>query len=62
MTIRLKQAYTERVTYSKNRATTNQKHTIELQKTKRGGYMHKIKGNHQTAKRKIKEQSRNRIN
>ena len=39
------------LTYLKNRATTNQNQTIHLQKPKRRGHKHKIKGNHLTKKR-----------
>ena len=38
----------------KNRATINQKHTIDSQKQKKGTQV-KIKGNHQTTKRKKKK-------
>ena len=49
------------LTYLKNKATTNQKHTVDSQKPKRRGHKHKIKGNHQITKRKTKrtEQRRN---
>ena len=40
-----------RLTYLKNRATTNQKHS---QKPKRRGHKHKIKGSHPIKKRKKK--------
>ena len=57
MTIRLKQADIEKLTYLKNGATTNQKQTIDSRKTKRG-HKHKVKGNHLTKKER-KEQKRN---
>lgn len=44
--------------YLNNRATTNQKCTIDSQKPKIGGYQNKIKGNHQITRRKIIEQRR----
>ena len=43
--------YRKGLMYLKNRATTNQKHTIDSQNPKRE-HKHKIKGNHQTTKRK----------
>ena len=46
----------------KNRATANQKHTVDSKKTKRREHKHEIKGNHQTTERKTKrkEQRRNK--
>ena len=41
----------------KNRATINQKHTIDSQKQKKGTQV-KIKGNHQTTKRKKKKKGK----
>ena len=56
--------YRKGLTYLKNRATANQKHTIDSQKPKRREHNHKIKGNNQTTKRKTKrkgkEQRRNK--
>ena len=49
--------YRKRLTYLKNRATTNQKHTKDSQKPKRREHKHKIKRN-QTRKRK--KQRRNK--
>ena len=49
--------YRKRLTYVKNRATINQKHTIDSQKQKKGTQV-KIKGNHQTTKRKKKKKER----
>ena len=43
--------YSKELTHLKNRATTNQNQTIHLQKPKRRGHKHKIKGNHLTKKR-----------
>ena len=40
------------LTYLKNRASTNQNQTVHLQKLKRKGHKHKIKGNHAIRKRK----------
>ena len=51
--------YSNGLTYLKNRAATNQKHKIDSQKPKRREHKHKIKGNHQTTKRK-KEKERNK--
>ena len=51
MTIRLKQADIEKLTYLKNGATKKQKQTIDSRKTKRG-HKHKVKGNHLTKKKK----------
>ena len=53
--------YRKGLTYLKNRATTNEKHTINSQKPK-----HKIKGNHETTKRKTekernKEETKNQL-
>ena len=47
--------YRKGLIYLKSRETTNQKHTIDSQKPKRREYKHKMKGNHQTAKRKRKK-------
>ena len=52
--------YRKRLTYLKNRATTNQKQTIDSQKTKRKEHKHKLGGNHQTTKRKTKSKERNK--
>ena len=49
--------YRKRLTYVKNRATINQKHTIDSQKQKKGTQV-KIKGNHQTTKRKKKKKGK----
>ena len=43
------------LTYLKNRATTNQKHTVNSQNLKRREHKHKIKGNHQTTKKERKK-------
>ena len=48
--------YRKGLTYLKNRVTTNQKHTVDSQKPKRREHKHKIKGNHQTTKRKTKRE------
>ena len=53
--------YRKRLTYVKNRATINQKHTIDSQKQKKGTQV-KIKGNHQTTKRKRKRKKKGRRN
>ena len=42
------------LTYLKNRATTNQKHTIDSQKPKRREHKHNTKENYQTTKGKTK--------
>ena len=44
--------YREGLTYLKNRAATNKKHTIDSQMPKRRENKHEIKGNYQTTKRK----------
>ena len=51
--------YRKRLPYLKNRSTTNQKYTIDSLNPKRREHKHKINGNHQTTKRKRKEQKRN---
>ena len=52
--------YRKGLTYVKNRATTNQKHTIESQKTKRREHKHNMKENHQTTKGKTKRNEQGR--
>ena len=42
------------LTYLKNRVTTNQKHTIDSQKPKRGERKYNTKEDHQTTKGKTK--------
>ena len=42
------QAKATKLTYLKNRATTNQNQKIHSQKLKRRGHKNKIKGNHPT--------------
>ena len=54
--------YRKGLTYLKNRATANQKHTIDSQKPKRREHNHKIKGNNQTSKRKTKRKEQRRNN
>ena len=49
--------YRKGLIYLKNKATTNQNHTIYLQRLKRRGHKHQIKRNHPTNERK--EQKRN---
>ena len=44
--------YRKGLTYLKNRAATNKKHTIDSQMPKRRENKHEIKGNYQTTKRK----------
>ena len=39
--------YSKGLTYLKNRVTTNQKHTLDPQKSKRREHKHKVKGNPQ---------------
>ena len=51
--------YRKGLTYLKNRATINQKHTIDSKTPKRE---HKLKGNHQTTKRKRKRKKKGRRN
>ena len=43
--------YRKRLTYLKNRATTNQNQTLHSKKLKRKVLKHKINGNHTTKKR-----------
>ena len=46
------------LTYLKNKATTNQKHTIVSQKSKRRRYTHNIIENHHATKKKNKDDSK----
>ena len=48
--------YKKGLTYLKNRATINQKHTIDSQKPKRREHKHKIKESNQITKRKTKKE------
>ena len=52
--------YRKGLTYLKNRVTTNQKHTIDSQKTKRREHKHNIKGNSQNRKEKTKRKVQRR--
>ena len=54
--------YRKGLTYLKNRATTNQKHTVDSQSPKIREHKHKIEGNHQITKRKRnKEETSNHL-
>ena len=53
--------YSKGVTDLKNRTTTIQNQTIHLQKLKRRGHKHKIKGNYPTKKKKKRTKEKHRI-
>ena len=48
-------SYRKRLTYLKNRATTNQKHTRDKQKPKRREHKHNAKEDYETTKGKIRK-------
>ena len=52
--------YSSGLTYLKNRVTTNQKHTIDSQKTKRREHKHNTKENHQTKTKSNQTKGKNK--
>jgi len=55
MTMSKANRYSKGLTYLKNRVTTNQKHTLDPQKSKRREHKHKVKGNPQWKPQKERE-------
>ena len=54
--------YSDRLTYLKNKVTTNQKHSVDSQKTKPRKLKHNAKENHKRRnKKKNKEEMQNQL-
>ena len=54
--------YRKVLTYLKNRVTTNQEHTIDIQKPKRREHKYNTKENHQVTKGKTKRKRKGQRN
>ena len=55
MTMSKANRYSKGLTQLKNKVTTNQKHTLDSQKSKRREHKHKVKGNPQWKPQKERE-------